>query len=262
MACWQFGRIWKPFRRASGRVVSFVVSILTWANTLAGMSIFITGTDTDVGKTRVAALLVRALRAAGTDAVGFKPICCGGREDAEALVAASGGAVALNDVNPVWLRPPVAPYAAAMIEGRTVDVALVREKFAQLRAAHAAVVVEGAGGWLVPVTRDFSMADLAVEFALPVFVVAANRLGVINHTLLTVAAIRASGLRCAGVILNNVQPPAPDDAAVMTNAAVLGELLAALPGGAVPLLGEIAFGVESLPGEIMSALRDRMACLG
>ena len=212
------------------------------------MSIFITGTDTGVGKTRVAAMLVRALRAAGVDAVGFKPICCGGREDAELLTEASGGAVALNDVNPVWLRPPVAPYTAAMIEGRMVDLALVREKFAQLHGAHAAVIVEGAGGWLVPVTRDFSMADLAAEFALPVLVVAANRLGVINHTLLTLAAIRASGLKCAGVVLNRPHAPQPDDPAVVTNAGVLGELLAAQTSGeAVPLLGEIEFGSEVLP---------------
>jgi dethiobiotin synthetase len=215
------------------------------------MSIFITGTDTGVGKTRVAAMLVRALRAVGVDAVGFKPICCGGRADAELLAAASGGSVELNDVNPVWLRPPVAPYTAAMIEGRMVDVALVREKFAQLRAARAAVIVEGAGGWLVPVTRDFSMADLAVEFALPVLVVAANRLGVINHALLTVESIRADGLRCAGVLLNHAQVPAKNDAAVMTNAGVLGELLGALPGGAVPLLGELAFGADDLPQQVL-----------
>ena len=243
-------------------VVPFVVPIFTRANTFARMSIFITGTDTGVGKTRVAALLVRALRAAGTGAVGFKPICCGGREDAVALVEASGGTVALSDVNPVWLRPPVAPYAAAMIEGRIADLALVREKFAQLRAAHAAVIVEGAGGWLVPVTRDFSMADLAAEFALPVLVVAANRLGVINHTLLTIAAIRASGLECAGVVLNHPHAPQSDDPAVVTNAGILGELLGALPGGAVPLLGEIEFGAVRLPDGIVSALRGRMACLG
>ena len=219
------------------------------------MSLFITGTDTGVGKTRVAALLVRALRAAGTDAVGFKPICCGGREDAVALAEASGGDVSLNDVNPVWLRPPVAPYAAAMIEGRIADLALVREKFAQLRAAHAVVIVEGAGGWLVPVTRDFSMADLAAEFALPVLVVAANRLGVINHTLLTVAAIRTSGLECAGVVLNHVCAPQPDDPAIVTNAGVLGELLGSLPGGAVPLLGEIEFGAEVLPAALTEIMR-------
>ena len=226
------------------------------------MSIFITGTDTGVGKTRVAAWLVRALRAAGTDAVGFKPICCGGREDAVALAEASrndecgmtndegtGAAVALNDVNPVWLRPPVAPYAAAMIEGRIADLALVREKFAQLRAAHAAVIVEGAGGWLVPVTRDFSMADLAAEFALPVLVVAANRLGVINHTLLTLAAIRAGGMKCAGVVLNHPHLPRVDDPAVITNRAVLEELID------VPLLGEIEFGASELPARIFDRLR-------
>ncbi len=245
---------------AFARGVSFVVSIFTRAHTLARMSLFITGTDTGVGKTRVAAMLVRALRAAGVDVVGFKPLCCGGREDAELLAEASrqiadcglriadcgSAAVSLNDVNPVWLRPPVAPFAAAMIEGRMADLALVRGKFAELHAAHAAVIVEGCGGWLVPVTRDFSMADLAAEFALPVLVVAANRLGVINHTLLTVESIRARGLRCAGVVLNQVQPPAPDDAAVLTNAAVLGELL-----GTVPLLGEIAFGAETLPRTVL-----------
>ncbi len=220
---------------------------------MAGL--FITGTDTNVGKTHVAAMLVRTLRTTGVDAVGFKPICCGGREDGELLTEASGGAVALNDVNPVWLRPPVAPYTAAMIEGRMVDLALVREKFAQLRAAHATVIVEGAGGWLVPVARDFSMADLAAEFALPVVIVAANRLGVINHTLLTVAAIHARGLRCAGVILNQAQPPADGDAAVLTNAGVLGELLATLPGGAVPMLGEVAFGVEALPPALSGIVR-------
>jgi dethiobiotin synthetase len=85
------------------------------------------------------------------------------------------------------------------------------------------------------------MADLAAEFALPVLVVAANRLGVINHTLLTVAAIQARGLRCVGVLLNQVQSPADDDAAVLTNASVLGELLD------VPLLGEVIFGAEALP---------------
>ena len=216
--------------------------------TFVDMSIFITGTDTAVGKTRVAALLVRALRANGVDAVGFKPICCGGREDAEALVDASAGAVNLNEVNPVWLRPPVAPYTAAMIEGRVVDVALVRETFARLREKHAVVSVEGCGGWLVPVARDFSMGDLAEEFALPVLVVAANRLGVINHTLLTVAAIRVHGLKCAGVLLNQVAAPLADDAAALTNGAVLEELLD------VPLFGDLAFGADTLPTKLMEAV--------
>lgn len=192
---------------------------------------FITGTDTNVGKTYIAAMLVRALRGAGERAVGFKPICCGDRDDAEALAVASE--LAVNEVNPVWLRPPVAPYTASMIEGRIIDLALIRETFARLAAANT-VIVEGAGGWLVPVEREYSMADMAAEFALPVIVVVANRLGCINHALLTIQAIHAAGLKCAGIILNHTSTA--DDAAVVTNRAVLEEI------AGVPMLGEIAHG--------------------
>ncbi len=215
-------------------------------------SYFIAGTDTAVGKTHVSALLIRALRADGLDAAGFKPLCCGGREDAEILAAAAGDRLALNEVNPVWLRPAVAPYVAAMIEGRFVDLALVRETFARLQMEVTSLIVEGAGGWFVPVLRDFSMADLAVEFALPVLVVAANRLGALNHTLLTVRAVQAAGLECAGVILNQIKAPAEDDAAAVTNQAILEELLGDL---GVKLLGEIAYGAETLPAGILEKLR-------
>lgn len=201
------------------------------------MNLFLTGTDTDVGKTHVAALLVRALREAGRDAVGMKPICCGSREDAEALHAACGGAIPLNDVNRVWLRPPAAPYTAAIIENRAIDLALIRETFSRLRGAHESLIVEGVGGWLVPITRDFFLSDLAAEFALPVAVVVANRLGAINHTLLTVQAIRASGLECAGIILNHTTPgDATPDIATTTNRAILEDLLD------VPVLWEIGHG--------------------
>ncbi len=205
------------------------------------MNLFLTGTDTDVGKTHVAGLLVRALRAKGHDAVGLKPICCGGREDAETLHAASGGAISLNDVNPVWLRPPTAPYPAAMIENRPIDLALIRENFGRLRGTHESLIVEGVGGWLVPITRIFFVADLAAEFGVPVAVVVANRLGALNHTLLTVESIRARGLECAGLIMNHTQPPgdAPDLAAT-TNRAILEDLLD------VPILFEIAHGQHEL----------------
>ena len=197
---------------------------------------FVTGTDTGVGKTRISAMLIRALRAKGVDAVGMKPICCGEREDSELLHAASGGAATLNSINPVWLRPPVAPYTASIIEERIIDLALIRETFARLAASHTSVIVEGAGGWLVPITRDYSIADLAADLALPVIIVAANRLGAINHTRLTVAAVQASGLRCAGVILNHVHAPAEDDPAVITNRSILEDLLP------VPILAEIEHG--------------------
>jgi dethiobiotin synthetase len=167
------------------------------------------------------------------DAVGFKPICCGERTDAELLAAASGS-MDVNDVNPVWMRPPVAPYTASIIEERIIDLGLIRETFARLSLGRT-IVVEGAGGWLVPVQRDYSMADMAVEFALPVIVVVANKLGCINHTALTVQAIRASGLKCAGLFLNHTAP-LDGDPAVITNRAILEDILD------VPVLAEIEFG--------------------
>ncbi len=170
------------------------------------MHVFITGTDTGVGKTYVTARIIRGLRARGVDAVGFKPLCCGSRDDAEALRAASGDALSLNEVNPVWLRAPAAPYAAAMIENRAVDLDAIHETFARLHERHASVIVEGVGGWLVPIRRDYTVADLAAGWKLPVVVVAANRLGALNHTALTVQAVRAAGLPCAGVILNDLPP--------------------------------------------------------
>jgi dethiobiotin synthetase len=189
------------------------------------MRLFITGTDTGVGKTYVSAGLVAAARAAGRDCVGLKPICCGGREDAEALQAANAGVLSLNEVNPVWLRPPVAPYTASMIESRMVDLMLVRETIASVAGRHTSVVVEGAGGWLVPITREYTFADLAVELGWPVLVVAANRLGVLNHALLTLEAIARRGLRCAGVVLNQAaQVSAEEQIATATNLQVLETL--------------------------------------
>jgi len=184
---------------------------------------FLTGTDTGVGKTYAACLIVRALRRAGLKAAGFKPICCGDRDDAIALQAAGDPAIPINDINPVWLRTPAAPYTACVVENRTLDLDLIRDRYRALRAQCDSVVVEGIGGWLVPLTAECSIADLAAEFSLPVAVVVANRLGAINHTLLTVENIRARGLTCAGLILNNL-PDSTDDVASHTNRSVLEEL--------------------------------------
>lgn len=200
---------------------------------------FITATDTGAGKTYASALLLRFLRAErGLDAVGFKPLCCGGREDAEILHAASGGdaSLSLNEVNPVWLRTPAAPHVAAMIENRAVDLALVRETFAGLRARHGCVVVEGVGGWLAPIARDYAVADLAAELGLPVVVVVRNRLGALNHAALTLAHLHASGQRCAGVIFNHgpAEGFSPEEGiARATNLAICEELFG------LPILAEI-----------------------
>src|SRR5581483_3825971 len=149
------------------------------------MNYFVTGTDTDVGKTFVSNLLIRGLRAAGLDTVGMKPICCGGREDAELLHAACDFSIPLNDVNPIWVRTPAAPYTACVIENRLIDLDAIRETFARVRREHRWLIIEGAGGWLVPITREFFVSDLAAEMKLPIVVVANNKLGAINHTLLT-----------------------------------------------------------------------------
>jgi dethiobiotin synthetase len=202
------------------------------------VNLFLTGTDTNVGKSYVAALLVRALRAEGRDGVGLKPICCGERDDATLLHAAADGAITLNDVNPVWLRTPAAPYTASLIENRAIDMDLIRESFGRARSAHECLIVEGAGGWLVPIARDYFVADLAAECGLPVAVVVANRLGALNHALLTVAAVRARGLECAGLILNH--PTAEEDIATTTNRGVLEEC------AGVPILFDIAHGQRGI----------------
>jgi len=198
------------------------------------MNYFLTGTDTGVGKTYVAALLIRALRKAGLDTVGLKPICCGDRSDAEILHAAAEGELSLDDVNPVLFRFPAAPYTAAIVENRLPDLDQIRDRFARIRATRRSLIVEGVGGWLVPILRNYSVADLAAEMALPVVVVAANKLGALNHTLLTVQAIKAHGLPCAGVILNNMA--AEPGAATSTNRSVLEHLLE------VPVLYEVEMG--------------------
>jgi dethiobiotin synthetase len=210
--------------------------------------VFITATDTGAGKTHFSSLLLRSLRAAGVDAVGFKPFCCGERDDADRLYEACDGAVELALINPIWLRVPAAPYTAALVENRALDVATALDAFNTLRSRHAFVVVEGAGGWRVPLTDQLCLSDFAAQLALPVVVVVANRLGALNHTQLTVDSIAARGSVCAGVVLNEPDYAEPDTARI-TNKGVLEQLLA------VPVLGELAHGAAALPEAVLKRLR-------
>ena len=202
------------------------------------MNLFLTGIDTGVGKTYVSTLLVRALRRAGLDTAPMKPFCCGDREDAQALHEACGGEVPLDVINPIWYQTPAAPYTAAKVENRPADLPLVRRTFASLRAQHRSLIVEGVGGWMVPIAKDYFVADLAAEFGLPVAVVVRNRLGAINHALLTVRDIERRGLPFAGIIFNRVE--AENDIAAATNRALLEELLGQ------PVLFEITPGQTEL----------------
>jgi dethiobiotin synthetase len=173
--------------------------------------VFVTGTDTGVGKTLVACALARALRARGLDVGVMKPAETGvgpaGPLDARALRAAAGVADELALVCPVQLALPAAPSVAAAHEGRPMELAAISRAFATLAARHDAMVVEGAGGLLVPLAEGVTMADLAARLGLPVLVVARAALGTINHTQLTLEALRHRGLPLAGVVVSHAAGP-------------------------------------------------------
>jgi dethiobiotin synthetase len=185
---------------------------------------FVTATDTGAGKTHVAVRLIRALRESGACACGFKPICCGDRDDAIALADASDWKGDMDIVNPVWIREPIAPFAAQLRSQQAVDRLAISNAFNALSRNCDCVIVEGAGGWLVPITRDYSMANLAEDLGLPVLIVVENRLGAINHALLTAHAVRDAEVPVAGWILNTIAPCAAD-LAQETNRGVLDALM-------------------------------------
>lgn len=202
------------------------------------MNYFITGTDTGVGKTFFTALLTRAARRAGFDTVALKPVCCGERDDVELLGAAAGHELPAEDINPLWFQAPAAPLVAARRENRAVDLEMLGAWFRRHQGRRRSLLVEGAGGWLVPLADGKTVADLAVLFGLPVLVVVANRLGCLNHTFLTVESIRARGLTCAGLVFNTLS--AEDSVATATNRAMIEEFCDA------PILFEIQPGQAAL----------------
>ncbi|MBV8102208.1 MAG: dethiobiotin synthase [Verrucomicrobia bacterium] len=187
------------------------------------MNFLITGTDTGIGKTFCGCGLIRAARAAGIKCSGMKPFCTGDTCDVELIAAAGNNAVPHHLLNPVWLRPPLAPYVASMLENRPIDITAVQKAYHALAASYHLVLVEGAGGLLVPILRDYNFRDLAVDLNLAVILVAPNRLGVINHVLLSAESITNAGLRLALLILNEVDPE--PTLATQTNPSILEELL-------------------------------------
>ena len=190
------------------------------------MSLFLTGTGTGVGKTFVAIELLHWLRAHGIRAAGMKPICCGDREDARRLLAASAEGISIEELNPVWLQSPVAPSVAAQIEQVEIDLGKIQNCFRNLSERFDTVIVEGVGGWLVPITTNLFVGDFAKQLDLPVAIVAENRLGCLNHILLTLESVQRRGLVCAGVILKSAN--GPTDLAQSTNETELRRLLASV----------------------------------
>ena len=177
-------------------------------------SFFVTGTDTGVGKTLVSAALLHTLARSGARVVGMKPVAAGlvqqggawVSEDAQMLRAASTVRVPADLDNPVALPEPLSPHLAAARAGRHVSVAELLAAHAALLALADVVLVEGAGGWRVPLNEQETLADLARAMAVPVVLVVGLRLGCLNHALLTAEAIRRDGLTLAGWVANSIDP--------------------------------------------------------
>lgn len=208
--------------------------------------LFITGTDTGVGKTVVAAALAAALRKRGWDVGVMKPVESGCPRvegvlvprDATFLREAAASKDPLGLVNPYRFELPLAPALAAEAEGVVIEMPAIQAAYDELAARHQVMLVEGAGGLLTPLCGALTMRDLASALELPVLVVAMNALGVINHTSLTVAALRQAGLAPVGIVLNAVSRRTDESAA--TNGASLRRW------GGAPLLGDLPYQLGSL----------------
>lgn len=221
-----------------------------------GKGIFITGTDTGVGKTHVACAIAAALVREGVDVGVMKPAETGCRRlrgrpapaDALALKQAAQSDDPLDLVNPCRFGPPLAPAVAAELSGVRISLPRLLAAFHRLQRSHEYLIVEGAGGIMVPLTPRRTFLDLAGAMGLPVLVVARPGLGTINHTVLTVMALRSRGLTVAGFVLNESSGGAWG-AAERTNPAVIERMTG------LPVLGSMRFGRRSLPGGLLRAIR-------
>ncbi len=215
--------------------------------------LFITGTDTEVGKTYVAALIARSLAAAGRRVGVYKPAASGCwwrgedlvSDDALLLWDAAGRPGDLERVCPQRFEAPLAPHLAAREEGRLLDRQLLRAGLDYWHERSQVVLVEGAGGLMSPLGDDEYVADLAADFGFPLVIVSRNALGTINHTLLTLIAAQTYGkpLSVAGIVLNQPEPPG-DDPSPATNRRELAARCA------VPILGEVGWESQALDAKV------------
>lgn len=205
--------------------------------------LFITGTDTGVGKTYFTSLLARQLIQRGYSVGAYKPVCSGAEPgisewpDVNALAAAIGHRFPMELICPQRFHAPLAPPVAAALEGKSVNSRQLRSACADWEGRVEILLVEGVGGWMCPLTNNETIADLARDLGFPVLVVSANRLGMISQTLLTLQSIKFSGLPTVGAVVNSVSPE--DDGTGTTNMRMLKELTN------VPLFGPISWGNES-----------------
>ncbi|MBL1457250.1 MAG: dethiobiotin synthase [Methylophaga sp.] len=204
--------------------------------------IFVTGTDTEVGKTRISVGLIKVLQQQGLRVAAMKPVASGcewrdgqlQNEDALALSQQADIKLPYLQVNPYAFEPAIAPHLAAKQVGETISLTVLESQFTAMRLQADAVVVEGAGGWLVPLNDQQTIADLAKALNLPVVLVVAIKLGCINHALLTVQAIADSGLKLVGWVANDFLDDSQSTAIIKS----LKQRIAAPCLGIVPKLAE------------------------
>jgi dethiobiotin synthetase len=206
---------------------------------------FITGTDTGVGKTIVTLGLMQWLQDRGHRVAGMKPVASGcaatpqglRNADAQQLQQQAGIELAYAAVNPYAFAPPIAPHLAAAAAGCRIDLDRIHARLQQLAGQADRVCVEGVGGWLVPLNERDAVADLALRLGLEVILVVGIRLGCLNHALLTLRAIEASGLRLAGWVANCLPPPADS---LEENISTLKSMIYAPLLGIVPALSVVS----------------------
>lgn len=171
---------------------------------------FVTGTDTGIGKTTVSCALLHLFAAQGKKVIGMKPVVAGRENgqwmDVEHLLAASNVSVSRQQINPYAFEQPIAPHIAAQQTGKEIDLLVIHQAYRKLSIKADIVIVEGAGGFLVPINLQQNGADLAQLLNLPVIVVVGMRLGCLNHALLTAQAVRSTGLILAGWVANCIDP--------------------------------------------------------
>jgi len=196
--------------------------------------IFISGTGTGVGKTLLTGLLLRHLRSTGRRALAIKPFCSGGAGDVDLLRALQDDELSAREVNPFYFREPVAPLVAARKHRRRIGLAEVLRKVLTVAQRCDWLLVEGAGGLLAPLGSRFTALDLIARLGCEVIVAAPNKLGTLNHTLLTVRALRAAAVRRLKVVLMDARHPDPS---AESNPRLLAEWLAPAPLFQAPFLG-------------------------
>jgi dethiobiotin synthetase len=201
--------------------------------------IFVTGTDTGVGKTLVTAMLLFHLRKTGIHALAMKPFCSGGRGDVRRLQALQKGELSDDEMNPFYFAQPLAPFVAAGKKGDQIHLSDVVERISKVSQKCECLLVEGAGGLLVPLGSAFTIADLIGAFDCKVIITGRNRLGTINHTLLTARALQSAGIARKKMVVALMSMRKPDVSA-QTNPKILTNLLRPMRVLSFPFLGASA----------------------